>query len=107
MGFDGGDPLPRAPDPSRRQRGLERGPACRPGHARRDDRHRTAEKSAGDRRGDGPQDMGGLHGVGRVEPESDEPPFHADWERRAMALTLAMAVPGGWNLDMSRSARES
>jgi nitrile hydratase subunit beta len=51
--------------------------------------------------------MGGLHGFGRVSPESDEPPFHADWERRAMALTLAMAVPGGWNIDMSRAARES
>jgi nitrile hydratase subunit beta len=55
----------------------------------------------------GPQDMGGLHGFGRVYPESDEPPFHAGWEGRAMALTLAMAVPGGWNIDMSRAARES
>jgi len=54
----------------------------------------------------GPQDMGGLHGFGRVEPEAGEPVFHADWERRALALTLAMAVPGGWNLDMSRAARE-
>jgi len=51
--------------------------------------------------------MGGLHGFGRVDPEPDEPLFHADWERRAMAITLAMAVPGGWNLDMSRAARES
>jgi nitrile hydratase len=32
--------------------------------------------------------------------------FHADWERRAFALTLAMAMPGGWNIDMSRFARE-
>jgi nitrile hydratase len=54
----------------------------------------------------GPQDMGGLHGFGRVEPEAGEPAFHADWERRALALTLAMAIPGGWNLDMSRAARE-
>jgi nitrile hydratase len=51
--------------------------------------------------------MGGLHGYGKVAPETDEPPFHADWERRAMALTLAMGVPGGWNLDMSRFARET
>lgn len=55
----------------------------------------------------GAQDMGGMHGFGPVVPEPDEPPFHAQWERRAFALTLAMARPGGWNLDMSRSARES
>jgi nitrile hydratase len=55
----------------------------------------------------GAQDMGGMHGFGPVEPEPDEPVFHAEWERRAFALTLAMAAPGGWNIDMSRSARES
>lgn len=55
----------------------------------------------------GAHDMGGLHGFGPVVPERDEPPFHAEWERRAFALTLAMAMPGGWNLDMSRFARES
>lgn len=55
----------------------------------------------------GAQDMGGMHGFGPVEPEPDEPAFHAPWERRAFALTLAMGMPGGWNLDMSRSARES
>jgi nitrile hydratase len=55
----------------------------------------------------GAQDMGGAHGFGPVEPEPNEPPFHADWERRAFALTLAMAMPGGWNIDMSRFARES
>ena len=56
---------------------------------------------------DGAHDMGGVRGFGKVEPEPDEPPFHAEWERRAFALTLAMAIPGGWNIDMSRSARES
>lgn len=55
----------------------------------------------------GAQDMGGMHGFGTVEPEPDEPPFHAEWEKRAFALTLAMGAPGGWNLDMSRFARES
>ncbi len=52
-------------------------------------------------------DMGGTMGFGRVEPEVDEPPYHAEWEKRAMALTLAMGATGQWNLDMSRSARES
>ena len=55
----------------------------------------------------GAQDLGGMHGFGPVVPEPDEPVFHADWERRAFALTLAMAMPGDWNLDMSRFAREN
>ncbi|MBE0622606.1 MAG: nitrile hydratase subunit beta [Burkholderiales bacterium] len=50
--------------------------------------------------------MGGARGFGRVTEEPDEPPFHAAWERRAFALTLAMGTPGGWNIDMSRAARE-
>jgi nitrile hydratase len=40
-------------------------------------------------------------------PEPDEPVFHAEWERRALALTLAMGMPGGWNIDMGRFAREN
>jgi nitrile hydratase beta subunit len=55
---------------------------------------------------DGAQDMGGVQGFGPVHPEQDEPVFHAQWERRAFALTLAMGLPGGWNIDMSRFARE-
>lgn len=55
----------------------------------------------------GAQDMGGVHGFGPVEPEPNEPPFHAEWEKRMLALTLAMGPAGGWNIDMSRSARES
>lgn len=55
----------------------------------------------------GPQDLGGQHGFGPVEPEADEPWFHADWERRAFALTLAMGATGAWNIDQSRHARES
>ena len=55
----------------------------------------------------GAHDMGGMHGFGPVEPEPDEPMFHADWERRVFALTLAMGATGEWNLDASRFARES
>jgi nitrile hydratase subunit beta len=54
----------------------------------------------------GAHDMGGAHGFGPVEPEPDEPVFHADWEGRAFALTLAMGATGEWNLDASRFARE-
>lgn len=55
----------------------------------------------------GAQDMGGMHGFGPVTPEPNEPVFHAEWERRVLALTLAMGATGEWNLDMSRAARES
>jgi nitrile hydratase beta subunit len=55
---------------------------------------------------DGAHDMGGVAWSGPVLPEPDEPTFHAEWERRAFALTLAMGMPGGWNIDMSRFARE-
>ena len=55
----------------------------------------------------GVHDLGGMHGFGPVIPELNEPVFHAEWERRAFALTLAMAMPGGWNIDMGRFAREN
>jgi len=56
---------------------------------------------------EGAHDMGGVAWSGPVEPEPDEPVFHAQWERRAFAITMAMAMPGGWNIDMSRFAREN
>lgn len=55
----------------------------------------------------GAQELGGMQAFGPVQPEPDEPPFHADWERRVLALTLAMGATGKWNIDMSRAARES
>ena len=56
---------------------------------------------------DGAHDMGGVKWSGPVQPEPDDPAFHAEWERRAFAITLAMGMPGGWNIDMSRFAREN
>lgn len=55
----------------------------------------------------GGHDLGGLHGLGPVAPEPNEPIFHADWERRAFALTLAMGAHRRWNLDRSRFTREN
>ncbi|MGE5093731.1 MAG: nitrile hydratase subunit beta [Betaproteobacteria bacterium] len=55
----------------------------------------------------GVHDMGGMQDFGPVRPEPNEPPFHAPWEKRALALTLAMGASGAWTLDQSRSARES
>lgn len=51
-------------------------------------------------------DMGGMHGLGPVVIEPDEPWFHHEWERRVLALTLATGFLGEWNIDMSRYARE-
>jgi nitrile hydratase subunit beta len=55
----------------------------------------------------GVHDMGGTHNFGPVVPEAGEPLFHAAWERRAFALTLAMGGTRTWNIDQSRAARES
>jgi nitrile hydratase beta subunit len=54
----------------------------------------------------GAHDMGGTMGFGAVQPESDEPVFHGDWERKTFALSLAAGAAGGWNIDMGRFARE-
>ncbi|MBL8697176.1 MAG: nitrile hydratase subunit beta [Alphaproteobacteria bacterium] len=55
----------------------------------------------------GGHDLGGMQGLGPIAPEPDEPVFHADWERRAFALTLAMGMHGRWNIDRSRYVREN
>ncbi len=55
----------------------------------------------------GAHDMGGMDGFGPVDIETNEPIFHAEWERRAMALTVVMGAHGLWNIDMSRFAREN
>lgn len=55
----------------------------------------------------GPQDLGGQMGFGPVGPEADEPLFHADWEKRALGLTLTAGAMSHWNIDESRHARES
>jgi nitrile hydratase beta subunit len=54
----------------------------------------------------GAHDLGGMHGFGPVEPEPNEPVFHAEWERRAFALNVSTGFLGKWNIDMSRHARE-
>ena len=54
----------------------------------------------------GVHDMGGMHGLGPIEHEANEPVFHHRWEARAMALTLAAGAWGKWNIDASRHSRE-
>ena len=52
-------------------------------------------------------DLGGMQGFEPINPEVDEPVFHAQWEQRAFALTVACGFGGEWNTDMARHARES
>jgi nitrile hydratase len=52
-------------------------------------------------------DLGGQTGHGAVLPEPEDERFHAAWEPRALAVTLAMGATGLWNIDTSRAARET
>ena len=56
----------------------------------------------------GGHDLGGMQGLGPIDPEAEsrEPVFHAKWEKRVFALTLAAGFLGKWNIDASRHARE-
>jgi nitrile hydratase subunit beta len=54
----------------------------------------------------GVHDMGGMHGMGPIAVDKNEPVFHAPWEGRAYALTRAMGAWRLWNLDVSRFQRE-
>ena len=53
-------------------------------------------------------DMGGVSGCGPInaEPERKEPLFHAPWESRVLAITVATGMLGRWTLDRSRHSRE-
>jgi nitrile hydratase len=55
----------------------------------------------------GPHDLGGQMGFGPVAPEPNEPYFHADWEKRALGITLSCGAFGAWTIDESRHAREN
>jgi nitrile hydratase subunit alpha len=55
----------------------------------------------------GAHDLGGVHGLGPIRREHEEPVFHRDWERRVFALNLALGLLGRWNIDMGRFYREN
>jgi nitrile hydratase subunit beta len=54
----------------------------------------------------GVHDMGGQEGMGPVQPEKNEPVFHAEWEGRIYALNRAMRAWRKWSLDTDRHALE-
>ena len=55
---------------------------------------------------DGVHDMGGMDGFGKVEPEPNEPAFHAPWEGRMLAMQRALGYAGAWPIDAYRFAQE-
>jgi nitrile hydratase subunit beta len=50
----------------------------------------------------GVHDMGGMHGMGPIVVEKDEPVFHSRWEARVYALHRAMGPWRKWNIDTGR-----
>lgn len=50
----------------------------------------------------GVHDMGGMHGMGPIVVEKDEPVFHSRWEARVYALHRAMGPWRKWNIDSGR-----
>ena len=50
----------------------------------------------------GIHDMGGMHGMGPVQAEIDEPVFHEAWEARVYVLTRAIGAWRKWNIDTGR-----
>ncbi|HEV2357067.1 MAG TPA: nitrile hydratase subunit beta [bacterium] len=50
----------------------------------------------------GVHDMGGMHGMGPIRYERDEPVFHEPWEGRVFALNIAMRARRKWNIDAGR-----
>jgi len=54
----------------------------------------------------GVHDMGGMHGMGPIQPEGNEPVFHEPWESRVFGLARAMGAWRKWNIDAFRYQRE-
>lgn len=54
----------------------------------------------------GVHDLGGMHGLGPVNAEANEPVFHNEWERRVFAVTIATFGAGHYNVDEFRHGIE-
>src|SRR3954454_2878644 len=106
MGQHGRVALPRAAGTSAGDGGFQRGATGRTGHAGQHDRRHRGQ-STGERVMNGAHDMGGMHGMGPIDTDPNDPLFHAEWEKRAFAITLALGFHGRWNIDMARHAREN
>ena len=54
----------------------------------------------------GIHDMGGMHGMGPIRREENEPVFHETWEGRVYAINRALGAWGKWNIDAGRHGIE-
>jgi len=54
----------------------------------------------------GIHDLGGMHGLGPVRREADEPVFHQEWERRVFGMFIAAFAGGHFNVDEFRHGIE-
>jgi nitrile hydratase len=54
----------------------------------------------------GIHDLGGMHGFGPVERETDEPVFHAPWEALVVAIRRSRAIGGLFTIDEFRHSIE-
>ena len=54
----------------------------------------------------GIHDLGGMHGLGPIQREANEPCFHEEWEGRVFGLFFANFAQGHFNVDQFRHAIE-
>jgi nitrile hydratase subunit beta len=54
----------------------------------------------------GVHDLGGMHGMGAINPEPNEPVFHEEWERRTFGVMMATFAGGHYNVDQFRHGIE-
>lgn len=54
----------------------------------------------------GIHDLGGMHGLGPIDQEANEPYFHEEWEGRVFGMFFANFAQGHFNVDQFRHAIE-
>ena len=54
----------------------------------------------------GIHDLGGMHGFGRIEVESDEPTFHEPWQGRVAGMMGLLMARGAFDIDAFRHGIE-
>jgi nitrile hydratase len=54
----------------------------------------------------GIHDLGGMHGMGELPFEANEPVFHEEWEKKVFGLVILVTTAGLYTSDESRYATE-
>lgn len=54
----------------------------------------------------GIHDLGGMDGIGPINPEQNEPVFHTEWEKRMFGMFISCFAGGHYNVDEFRHAIE-